>query len=82
VRDTLGTDDKNPFSFEYVRARIEHGLRQYEGRFVVIPVPNITTIFYGRDVGYLIERIELPSSVEEISATRIRTALAGSPGKR
>jgi adenylylsulfate kinase len=82
VRDTLGTDDKNPFSFEYVRARIEHGLREYEGRFVVVPVPNITTIFYGRDVGYLIERIELPSAVEEISATRIRTALTGSPGKR
>jgi hypothetical protein len=77
VRDTLGTDDKNPFSFEYVRARIEHGLREYEGRFVVIAVPNISTIFYGRDVGYLIERIELPSAVEEISATRIRTALAG-----
>jgi len=82
VRDTLGTDDKNPFSFEYVRARIEHGLREYEGRFVVVPVPNISTIFYGRDVGYLIERIELPSAVEEISATRIRTALAGSPGRR
>ena len=82
VRDTLGTDDKNPFSFEYVRARIEHGLREYEGRFVVIPIPNISTIFYGRDVGYLIERIELPSSVEEISATRIRTALAGSTSSR
>jgi len=78
VRDTLGTDEKSPFSFEYVRARIEHGMREYEGRFVVVAIPNITTIFYGRDVGYLIERIELPSAVEEISATQIRTALAAS----
>jgi hypothetical protein len=26
VRNTQGIDDKNPFDFEYVRARIEHGL--------------------------------------------------------
>ena len=37
VRDTAGTDAKNPFSFDYVRARIEHGLREYEGSFVVVP---------------------------------------------
>jgi cytidyltransferase-like protein len=74
VRDTYGIDDKNPFSFEYVRARIEHGLREYEGRFVVIPIPNITNIFYGRDAGYVVERIELPPSLEEVSATQIRNA--------
>jgi hypothetical protein len=51
VWDTQNVDDKYPFGFEYVRSRIEHGLRQYEGRFVVAPVPNIA-IFYGRDVGY------------------------------
>jgi hypothetical protein len=42
VRDTAGTDTKNPFGFEYVRARIEHALREFEGRFLVVPVPNIT----------------------------------------
>jgi len=77
VRNTQGTDDKNPFDFEYVRSRIEHGLREYEGRFVVIPVPNITSILYGRDVGYTVERIELDVSVEAISATAARRALSG-----
>jgi hypothetical protein len=75
VRDTSGTDEKNPFSFEYVRARVEHALREYEGRFIVIQIPNITNIFYGRDVGYVVERIDLDSSLEEISATTIRSAL-------
>jgi hypothetical protein len=42
-----------------VRARIEHGLRGYDGRYVVVLVPNITNVFYGRDVGYKIERIDL-----------------------
>ena len=78
VRDTAGTDEKNPFSFEYVRARIEHALRGHEGYFVVIPLPNITNIFYGRDVGYVVERIELGPQLEQVSATKVRTALRDS----
>src|SRR5579862_286102 len=50
VRDTAGIDDKNPLPFEEVRARIEHALRSYEGRFDVVRLPNISHVFYGRDV--------------------------------
>lgn len=77
VRNTQGTDEKNPFEFEYVRSRIEHGLREYEGRFIVMPLPNITSIFYGRDVGYTIERIDLDSKVQDISATEARRKMSG-----
>jgi hypothetical protein len=77
VRNTQGTDEKNPFEFEYVRARIEHGLREYEGRFVVVSLPNISSIFYGRDVGYTIQRIELDKEIEDISATDARQKLSG-----
>jgi adenylylsulfate kinase len=76
VRDTQGTDAKNPFSFEYVRARIEHGLRAHEGKFTVIPLPNITNVFYGRDVGYKIERIDLDQALQQISATKERAKLS------
>ena len=72
VRDTAGIDAKNPFSFDYVRARIEHGLREYEGRFVVMQLPNISHVFYGRDVGYVVEQIDLDSRLQEISATEAR----------
>ena len=75
VRDTAGTDSKNPFGFEYVRARIEHALKEYEGRFTVVPLPNITNVFYGRDVGYTVERIELDQVTESISATAARNNL-------
>src|SRR6266545_4438371 len=78
VRDTQGVDGKNPFAFEYVRARIEHGLREFEGRFVVMPLPNITDIFYGRDVGYRIERIDLDGAIERVSATDLRRRIARS----
>ncbi len=79
VRDTSGTDAKNPFRFEYVRARIEHALRGFEGRFVVVPLPNIGHVFYGRDVGYNVERIELDSAIESISATDMRKRLLTAP---
>jgi adenylylsulfate kinase len=60
-----------------VKSRIEAGLRNQAGRFVVVPVPNITHVFYGRDVGYAIERIDLDAATEAISATAIRTQIAG-----
>ncbi len=72
VRDTHGSDQKNPLSFFDVKQRIEAGLSAFSGRYVVVPLPNITHVFYGRDVGYTIERIQLEQSLEEISATRIR----------
>jgi adenylylsulfate kinase len=76
VRDTTGTDGNNPFDFEYVRARIEHALREFEGRFLVVPLPNITHVFYGRDVGYAVERIDLDRSLQAISASDLRRRLS------
>lgn len=75
VRDTGGTDDKNPFSFDYIRARIEHALREFEGSYTVVPLPNVTHVFYGRDVGYAIEQIDLDTSLKAISATEVRGRL-------
>ncbi len=72
VRDTHGIDDKNPLPFFAVKQRIETALSAYAGRFVVVPLPNITNVFYGRDVGYTVERIELDQTTETISATTLR----------
>ncbi len=80
VRDTAGLDAKNPFSFEYVRTRIEHGLRAHEGRFTVMPLPNVSHVFYGRDVGYAVERIDLDAGLQAISATQQRRLLGESAG--
>jgi adenylylsulfate kinase len=76
VRNMHGLDDKNPFSFEYVSSRIHHALREFEGRFVVMPLPNITAVFYGRDVGYSVERIDLDHELQQISATNERSRLS------
>ena len=51
MRDTHGIDAKNPLPFFAVKQRIEAALSAYAGRFVVVALPNITNVFYGRDVG-------------------------------
>lgn len=71
----VAADTNNPFPFQYVRARIEHALREYEGRFVVLQVPNIAAILYGRDVGYVVQRIDLDADSQAISATEERAKL-------
>ena len=76
VRDTHGVDLKNPLPFFAVKQRIELALSAYAGRFVVVPVPNITNVFYGRDVGYNVERIVLDEATEAISATQMRELTA------
>jgi cytidyltransferase-like protein len=72
VRDTHGIDASNPLPFFAVKQRIEATLSAYAGRFVVVPLPNITHVFYGRDVGYVVERIALDEATESISASRMR----------
>ena len=75
VRDVKGVDD-NPFDFETVKKKIEERLNpEFEGRFKVMLVPNITNICYGRGVGYKIEEIELSKEIQEISATKIRAKM-------
>ena len=80
VRDTHGTDTKNPLTFFAIKQRIEAALSAYAGRFVVVALPNTTDVFYGRDVSYNVERIILDEAVEEISGTRIRELAAGCGG--
>ena len=65
--------DDNPFDFETVKKNIEDKLNpEFEGRFKIMLVPNITNICYGRGVGYKIEEIVLDEKTQQISATKIR----------
>jgi cytidyltransferase-like protein len=72
VRDTHGIDRNNPLPFFAVKQRIEVALSAHVGRFVIVPLPNITNVFYGRDAGYSIERIVLDEATEAISGTKAR----------
>jgi adenylylsulfate kinase len=48
-------------------------LSAYSGRFVVVPLPNNTHVFYGPDVGNLVvENDPFDDIIEAISATQLR----------
>jgi cytidyltransferase-like protein len=77
VRETHGTDEKNPFDFHSVKQRIEVAMAAYRGRVMIVRLPNITNVYYGRDVGYKVERLVLDEGTEQISATNIRKLMNG-----
>jgi adenylylsulfate kinase-like enzyme len=71
----LAVSPENPYTTEQIEDAIRADLRpQYEQRFLILRVPNIASVVYGRNVGYTIERIFLDEDIEQISATDIRKA--------
>jgi len=81
-RDVGGVDagidgqSDNPFKFEEVKKNIVAGLKEHdfeEGKeYIVIKVPNIIDISYGRGVGYTFTEHDLGEEIHKISATNIR----------
>ena len=81
-RDVSGVDagvdgqEDNPFEFEEVKKRIIDGLSshgyKYDKEYIVLKVPNITDISYGRGVGYTFTEHDLGEEIHKISATKIR----------
>ena len=81
-RDVAGVDagvdgqGDNPFEFEEVKKRIIDGLSahgyKYEKEYIVLKVPKITDISYGRGVGYTFTEHDLGEEIHKISATKIR----------
>ena len=81
VKDSSGGDgqDDNPFSYDEISKNIEKNLLvsgyKINEDYIIQFVPNITNITYGRGVGYKIEQESFESSIESISATKIRKKL-------
>jgi uncharacterized membrane protein len=73
IRDCEGWNDSNPFKKEEVENFIHADLREkYAGQYIILFVPNITNITYGRNVGYKIENEVFDEDTHSISATNIR----------
>ena len=66
----------NPFQFEEVKKNIISGLAKHgyiEGKeYIVLKVPNVVDISYGRGVGYTFTEHDLGEEIHKISATNIR----------
>jgi|TARA_B110000285_G_C14713078_1_gene418701 hypothetical protein len=71
--------DDNPFGMIQTIEGIENGLREHgyeNGReYLILEVPNIVDISFGRGVGYTFTEHDLGKDIHEISATKIRAQM-------
>ena len=71
--------DDNPFEFVAVKNNIISALFEegftYNNEYVIMQVPNIVDISYGRGVGYTFTQHDLGEEIHSISATQIRAQL-------
>jgi adenylylsulfate kinase len=70
VRNTYNTSEKDPLKFDQVKEYIAKD--DFMDGALVLRLPNITNIVYGRDVGYKIEQVDLGAEIHSISATQKR----------
>ena len=68
--------ENNPYSGGQVAELIQEALEKegykYNEQYIIISVPNIVDISYGRDVGYSFTQHDLGQEIHEISASKIR----------
>ena len=71
--------DDNPFDIDTVKTNIMSGLGKegflYNQDYIIMVVPNIVEISYGRGVGYTFTQHDLGEDIHNISATKIRAQL-------
>jgi hypothetical protein len=69
----------NPFNFDEVKSNIIQGLSKHGFEntidYVIMHVPNIVDISYGRGVGYTFTEHDLGAEIHNISATKIRAEM-------
>ena len=71
--------DDNPFDYDTVTRNIIDGLAEhgysYATEYIIMKVPNIVDISYGRGVGYTFTQHDLGEQIHDISATKIRAKM-------
>jgi adenylylsulfate kinase len=69
---TIPHNEKNPLDPNAIFDCIRKDLVQYEGKYVMLLIPNVAAVVYGRNVGYAIDQIRLDPELEKISGTELR----------
>lgn len=76
---TTTKQDDNPFDIDTVKKNVIDALGAegfvYNEDYIIMQVPNIVDISYGRGVGYTFTQHDLGEDIHNISATKIRAQL-------
>jgi len=71
VMDSYKVGRKNPLKFQYVKKMINKRLRAYKKKYIIIKIPVVKEVVYGRTVGFKVKKI-LDKKTVKISGTNIR----------
>lgn len=78
MRD-VPTNTKNPFTAQEVLDMFFNDPETLNwidaGMMQVQILPDVEGVYYGRDVGYKVEQLQVPPEIAEISATKLRDQL-------
>ena len=75
VMDSYKINKKNPFTFKTVKKNILRHLSKFKEKFIIIKIPVVSEVIYGRKVGYKIREVKVSKKIEKISATSIRKSI-------
>ena len=81
VMDSHKVGIKNPLSFKSVKRKIDTRLKLYKKKYIIIKIPVVKEVIYGRKVGYKFKKI-LNKKTENLSSTKIRKNAKKRFGKR
>jgi hypothetical protein len=65
----VDSDNGNPNGVGTVMANL---VSRYGDRIDIIAIPDITGVYYGRDVGYEVTKLEPPEDIKRVSGSTIR----------
>ena len=71
IRDT-DISHSNPYTLHERWSMIQRELHEYGDLVKIVAIPDIDEICYGRDVGYVVRKINLDGEIESISGTKTR----------
>lgn len=79
ANDRVPGQDDNPYNFAQVVVNIRTALAEHDfvenEDYIIMQVPNVVDISYGRGVGYTFTQHDLGAEIHNISATKIRAQL-------
>ena len=65
--------DQGKDNFNEIKESIIESLEpDYQGKYTIMQVPDITDIFYGRQVSFDVHRVCLPSELEPVPGKKVR----------
>jgi len=81
IMDSHNVGIKNPLKFNEVKKIINQRLKKYKEKYIIIKIPAVQEVIYGRKVGFKIKKL-INKKTEHISSTQIRRNAKAKYGKK